>query len=86
MKRVKPNQRAHKTMLSAVAALVPSIFKSLGLSNEALATLAHDAHIHVRPTEHWRSAPFGTGRSHKGNARRAAKRKAVVRARKMGHA
>lgn len=36
--------------------------------------------------QHWRRAPFGKGGSHKGNARRAAKRKAVVRARKLGHA
>jgi len=54
---------------------------------EAAVTLAANSPPPMKNVEHWRLAPFGKrGRGVKANQRKAAKRRAVVRARKLGHA
>jgi hypothetical protein len=88
-RRLSPNQRGFKTMLGAIAARLPAahMLRHLGMGDEAIVKLALDAGVPLQSHDHWRRAPFGSkGRGVKANARLAAKRRAVKRARKMGHA
>ena len=95
MKRILSSQRGHGTMLGAIASAIGvtsmDTLAAFGVSDKALAALAVDAQSGgmggLRTPAQWHRAPFGTAKSGvKQNRRKAMKRKAVVRARKRGHA
>tara|TARA_X000001316_G_scaffold7364_1_gene1849 strand:- start:232 stop:501 length:270 start_codon:yes stop_codon:yes gene_type:complete len=89
MKRIHPSQRGHMTTLGALMSLVPNLgfFDKIGMSDTSILNIALDAGPVTKRTDHWRSAPFGTSKGGvKQNARKAAKRRAVLRARARGHA
>lgn len=88
MKALMSNQSTARILAAQMKHRVPNAkaLFDMGLQQIAIA-LAADAPPSFDNTEHWRRAPFGAkGRGVKANKRAAMKRRAVRRARKLGHA
>lgn len=88
VKRLSPDRKGYPSMAAAILAAVPSAAEltALGMNQKSIVRMALDTPSYL-PGGTWYGAPFGSSKMSPAKDRRAArKRKAVKRARRLGHA